>query len=290
MLEKIEWGTPMPWTRRRLLIWGKTYPEFSAKYYETVCTGAVDAETGKLVRIYPITLRYMKEPIKAYDWVEAEIVRNPSDPRPESFKINQDTIKVVGHLDTKNGWGARSELILKAGNVFSSVEALRAAQSREGTSLGLVRPKEIREVLCTRRPDSDRREWEEHRARALAQKDLFVDAESETKDLAYMPIQYRARFGCDDPQCSGEHNLSILDWGVYVLSRRQYARGGAAKAERDVIAKVRAAMDPARVNPYFFLGNTKAHPQSFMIVGLFHPPKQHGSAKPESNKLKLPGF
>lgn len=80
----------MPWIRKKLLIWGKTYPEFSEKYYETVCTGALDVETGNLIRLYPITLRYMKEPFKAYDFVEAEIERNSSDPRPESYKINQE--------------------------------------------------------------------------------------------------------------------------------------------------------------------------------------------------------
>jgi hypothetical protein len=26
------------WTKKRLLIWGTTYPEFSKTYYETVCT------------------------------------------------------------------------------------------------------------------------------------------------------------------------------------------------------------------------------------------------------------
>ena len=29
------------WKRTRLLIWGKTYPEFSKKYYETVITPKV---------------------------------------------------------------------------------------------------------------------------------------------------------------------------------------------------------------------------------------------------------
>jgi hypothetical protein len=103
----------MSWAQKRLLIWGKTYPEFSAKYYETVCTGAVDGDTGKLVRIYPITLRYAKNPFEMYSWVEAKIERNTSDPRPESFKIEQDSIKVVGRIDTKDGWVERSKWILR---------------------------------------------------------------------------------------------------------------------------------------------------------------------------------
>src|SRR5580704_7499912 len=98
----------MTWTRKKLLIWGTTYPEFSKAYYETVCTGALDAATGKLIRIYPITLRYQNEPFRLYDWIEADVIQNARDFRLESHKINQASIQVVGHIDTKNEWAERS--------------------------------------------------------------------------------------------------------------------------------------------------------------------------------------
>ncbi len=262
------------WTTKKFLIWGKTYPEFSKTYYETVCTGAVDAETGRLVRIYPVTLRYMKEPFKAYDWIEVEAERNTSDFRPESFRIRQDTLKVVGHIDTKKkgDWPERRRWILGPKNVFASVEALQAAEAADHTSLGLIRPKEIRRVYMRKKPDAERGEWDRQRAAALQQKELFVDAETETQDLQYMPVQYRACFRCDDPNCKTEHDLSILDWGVYVLSRREYAARGPAMAEQKVIEKIEELLDPSKRDPFLFLGNTKGHSQSFMIVGLFHPP------------------
>jgi hypothetical protein len=262
------------WTTKKFLIWGKTYPEFSKTYYETVCTGAVDAETGRLVRIYPVTLRYMKEPFKAYDWIEVEAERNTSDFRPESFRIRQDTLKVVGHIDTKKkgDWPERRRWILGPKNVFASVEALQAAEAADHTSLGLIRPKEIRRVYMRKKPNAERGEWDRQRAAALQQKELFVDAETETQDLQYMPVQYRACFRCDDPNCKTEHDLSILDWGVYVLSRREYAARGPAMAEQKVIEKIEELLDPSKRDPFLFLGNTKGHSQSFMIVGLFHPP------------------
>jgi hypothetical protein len=262
------------WTKKKFLIWGKTYPEFSKTYYETVCTGAVDAETGRLVRIYPVTLRYMKEPFKAYDWIEVEAERNTADFRPESFRIRQDSLKVVGHIDTKKkgDWPERRRWILGPKSVFSSVEALQAAEAADHTSLGLIRPKEIRRVYMRKKPDAERDEWDRQRAAALQQKELFVDAETETQDLQYMPVQYRACFRCDDPDCKTEHDLSILDWGVYVLSRREYAARGPAMAEQKVIEKIEELLDPSKREPFLFLGNTKGHSQSFMIVGLFHPP------------------
>lgn len=72
------------WTRKRLLVWGKTYPEFSKTYYETVCTGAIDAETKRLVRIYPITLRHNKDQFAKYQWIEADAERNPGTSAPRA--------------------------------------------------------------------------------------------------------------------------------------------------------------------------------------------------------------
>ncbi len=280
------------WEKKRFLIWGKTYPEFSKTYYETVCTGAVDEATGRLVRIYPLTLRHMKEPFRTYDWIEVEAERNEADFRPESYRIRQDSLKVVGHIDTtKADWPERKKWILDSSNIFTSVEALQAAEARDHTSLGLIKPKTITRIYMRLKPESDRVEWNHQRAMALQQKDLFVDVESETRDLQFMPVQYRACFRCDDPACNTEHDLSILDWGVYVLSRKEYAARGAAMAEQKVIEKIADLLDSTKREPYLFLGNTKAHCQSFMIVGLFHPPVEPPAiAKPVSASLKLPGF
>lgn len=259
-----------PWRTTKLLVWGTTYPEFSKTYYETVCTGAVDESTGRLVRIYPITLRYQQEPFRHYNWINAKIQRNPKDRRPESFRIQQEDIKILDRLDPKDGWAKRSEWILRPGNVFKSVEALWAAQAADRTSLGLVKPKRVKRVYVKRLPDSERDEWEKQRANALSQRDLFVDADAEIKDLVFMPVRYRLEFECNDPACNG-HDMSVLDWGMYVLSRKQYAKKNRQQAEADVIAMIHEVTDPEKKDVYLFLGNTLAHPQSFMIVGFYYP-------------------
>ncbi len=110
---------------------------------------------------------------------------------------------------------------------------------------------------------------------------LFVDAETKTQDLQFVPVQYRAVFICNDPACSTAHDLSILDWGTYVLHRRQYAQRGGPQAERDVIDKLTEDMDLRRRNAHFFLGNTMAHPASFMVVGLYFPPCPAPDAPPK---------
>jgi hypothetical protein len=280
------------WIKKRLLVWGTTYPEFSKTYYETVCTGALDGDTGKLVRIYPVRLRYMNEPFKSYQWIDGDVERNTSDFRPEPFKIRQDTIQGGECLGTDDGWAERRRLLLRDGNVFRSVEALQAAEARDHTSLGLVKPKEIRRIYAKKKTDAERKEWDEQRELALMQRDLFVDPEAKTKDLKFMPVQYRICFTCDDPACTTEHDFSVLDWGLYVLSRKEFARGGASLAEKQVIAKIREITDPEKKDCYFFLGNTKGHCDKFMIVGLFYPPvpTMKASKKDATSSLKLPGF
>jgi hypothetical protein len=275
------------WTRKRLLIWGTTYPEFSKKHYETVCTGALDGDTGKLVRIYPITLRYMQEPFRHYTWIEAEVERNESDFRPESFRVKQDGIRNLEHLDTKDGWKARSEWILRPGNVFPSVEALQAAELKDHTSLGLVKPKAFKRFYARRKSPEDLKEWDEHREAALKQRDLLVDAETKTKDLVFMPVQYRVVFTCDDTACKTEHDFSILDWGIYVLSRKMYAQRGGSGAERAVIEKLEDLTNPETREPYLFLGNTKAHSHNFMAVGLYYPPREQVKAKKPGPQMSL---
>lgn len=279
------------WIKKKLLIWGKTYPEFSAKYYETVCTGAVDAETGRLVRIYPITLRYRKERFGAYDWIEAESQKNTSDFRPESFKIRQDTITVVGHLGTKpKEWVERANWVLRDGNVFGSVEALQEAEKRDHTSLGLVQPREIIKIYKRRKSAREREEWDEQRARALQNRDLFVDVDSATKDLAFCPVEYRAKFKCEDAACRAGHDFGIFDWGLYVLDYSQYVSRGPVTAESKVVQRIQQLMDPSKREPYFFLGNTKAHSNRFMIVGLFHPPRRGAIRSASPAEPLLPGL
>lgn len=279
------------WSRKRLLIWGTTYPEFSKSYYETVCTGAIEGETGGLVRLYPIALRHMQEPFRLYQWIDAEIERNESDFRPESYRIRQDTIIPREHVGTRgDGWRERSRWVLRKHNVFPSVEALQDVEIQDHTSLGLVKPKRVSRIYVKRKSQAEREEWETQRDLALRQRDLFVDAEAKTKDLKFMPVQYRMCFSCDDPACNGEHDLAVLDWGTYVLSRKEYARGGPSFAEQQVISRLRRITDPATTDAYVFLGNTKAHSNKFSVAGFFYPPTDIQARPKPQGTLELPGI
>lgn len=114
---------------QRLLIWGKTYPELSSRHAETVCTGAVD-ELGRPVRLYPVPLRYLQgeQQYKLYDIVEVLASRNPRDPRPESYKIVPDSLRVLAHVPPdSHEWAGRDALSV---STSSRSDQAPAASSR----------------------------------------------------------------------------------------------------------------------------------------------------------------
>lgn len=147
----------------KILIWGKTYPELSTKYIETVCTAGV-LESGKPVRLYPITYRYLSgERFELYQWITAGLLKNPKDTRPESYKIDCDSITVAEKLPTtKDEWGKRAEFVFKdEGWQFQTVDDLLSAQKKDRTSLGIVSPREIIKIEATDRSEQDQRSFEE---------------------------------------------------------------------------------------------------------------------------------
>lgn len=265
------------WKRRRILIWGKTRPEASKKHKETVCTGGVFEDTKRFVRLYPIPLRYMDDDskFKKYQWITAEVRKSSSDLRPESFKIRCDGLEIGEMIETKNGnWDARADWILTPSNCVPSVEALQEAQQRDGTSLGIIKPAEIRRIHRARLSEADREEYIERIKEAQAQPELSFDPDkgSPTLPLSAPDFRFKVEFRCDDSACSG-HDFSVLDWEVDALYARFKNQGQerAAKLVEESLEKICSATNDTR----FFLGNMASHPQTFTIVGTWRPKDSH---------------
>lgn len=122
----------------RVLIWGKTYPELSSKHTETVCTGAVD-ERGRPIRLYPVPLRYLQgaQQYSIGDVVEVRARRNPKDNRPESYRIDPDSLAIVRRVPTdQQEWAGRREWVFRETSWhFESLGQLDAARLRDATSM-----------------------------------------------------------------------------------------------------------------------------------------------------------
>lgn len=276
------------WERRKILIWGKTRPEVSQKYREIVCTGGVFEDTRRMVRIYPIPLRFMRDRFKKYQWIEAEIARNPQDSRPESYRIRSNSI-ILG--DTIKDWGQRADWIMRPDNMFQSVESLLGAERSHGASLGIVRPAHVMGISHHEYPTDDKEDFVARYDRATAQYGLPGEelGGRDLKPLDVPEYRFTVKFRCDDAECTAPHTMSVLDWEIDALYFGEKKRlGGKEHAVESVKAKLRTVLGQ-EYDTSLFLGNMAAHRHTFSIVGLWYPKKkaQRQPQPQDSKQLSL---
>lgn len=248
----------------RLLIWGKTYPELSAKYKETVCTGAC-SDDGRPVRLYPVPLRYLPDfsKYKLYDWIEVPLAPSPGDNRPESRRVDGD-LDVVDHIDTDPGWMKRRKIIFSDPSWhYECLNDLKKAEGRDRSSLGFVKVGRVEKVWIKQRPEKERREHEKKLKGMQSQLDLFNEIR---KDLEFQPFRIHVKWRCErlsGSRACPSHTAGIYDWGLGELGRKM----GAEKAKQ----KVEDLTDLDKHELAFFMGNFKMHPKQFGIVGIWYP-------------------
>jgi len=255
---------------KRILIWGKTYPELSQTYGETVCTAGC-LESGRPVRIYPVPFRLLGdyEQYRLYQWIRAPIKKSDDDPRPESYRIDVDAIELGRVVTTDPGWMARRQIIEKVDTWhFDSVRTLKNAQQQSGQSLGVVPVAKVNRVYIEERGSDKETEYMQKLQAIQAQTDLF--REETPPHLQFQKHRVRVEWMCGLPgaphsDCTG-HDMTILDWGLGELARRE----GPEKARQ----KMESISDTQRHDLKFFLGNMLAYPSSFTIVGLWYPKRQ----------------
>ena len=128
----------------KVLITVKAYPTLAEKYDELVCTAGFK-EDGKWIRIYPIPFRKMDydKRYKKYQWIELDLVKNPSDPRPESYRPKDyNQIKLGERIGTDSGyWNSRRDIVLK--RVYTDLKQLisEAKDDNKMTSLAVFKKK-----------------------------------------------------------------------------------------------------------------------------------------------------
>jgi hypothetical protein len=268
--------------RERILIWAKTYPELSKRYLETVCTAGL-LESGRPLRLYPIPYRYLsdgKEQFKLYQWIVADVRKNQDDPRPESYKIDCDSIQPGEVIpSTQDEWGKRAEVMFKDPNwQFESVNDLLKAQKQKGTSIGVVTPREVTKVEVVERSQEEAKSFEEKFndlkktvEAKRAQIEMFERAiPPEMKRLEFLKWRVQVSWLCKAPTCTG-HRMQVLDWGLCELQRRE---GNEAAVNR-----MNGLCKHDSYDLKFFLGNLFLHPSRFTIVGMWYPKRRHDMLK-----------
>jgi hypothetical protein len=154
-----------------------------------------------------------------------------------------------------------------------SMEQLWEMQSSDNTSLGIVKPQEIKGFIC--KPDTA--EWKDKWKADIAQGRLFGP---ERKPLDKIPWKFQYRFTCNDLRCNG-HMMMIEDWEVGALYLNELRRlGDPDRAVESVRYKFFDVLCSPTRDTHFFVGTVRKHPKSWVILGVFCPPKEPRRRRP----------
>lgn len=245
----------------------KAYPEPSASYGNTVCVAGVTIPEGRWVRLYPIPFTKLprSQRFKKYQPIEVTAFKSSKDSRPESYRVEEGSIKVAEDaVDTKHGWSERKRLLANA--PFVSLCDLQRAQKAEGASLGMIRVRQITGFGIVQ-ADEGKREKAQRGHNYYADADLFNAA---TLRIESLDFKFQYRFLCADDSCKG-HRCSIIDWEAYELYRKMRNKDEST-AQEMVEKKYVGELCGANKETYFFMGNMQKHPGSFLVLGVFYPP------------------
>lgn len=265
--------------KERILITVKTYPTLSRKYGETVCTAGV-REDGSWVRIYPVPFRRLDldEQYKKFDWIECQLVRNQTDPRPETFRpVDESELRPVAHIDTAHNWRERRRIMLKTARVYTRLSELIDGAKANQISLAVFKPTRIIGFVW----EEETRDWDPEKLREMREKskqlDMFADnAWRETfQIIPKLPYSFSYKFEDAEGRVS---ELQVLDWEVGALFWKCIRSGG--DNEQQALLKVRQKYLESFSDKdlHFFLGTTQQFhfvgPNPWVIIGVFPIPRE----------------
>ncbi len=253
---------------KRALIVVRTYPSPARSGVEVSCTAAI-TDKGEWLRLFPVPWRLLTEDqrFRKYQWVEVTVTK-ASDPRPESYKLKPDGIRILSEpLSSAREWRARKDVIFPLRS--HCLCCLIKQRNLQGyPTLGIFRPKSIDRLTIT--PEDPN--WTDSQAAILRQGHLFVD--NPKKELEKIPFSFRYEFRCEDEECTG-HKLICTDWEMgqsYRSWKAQYGEQWEEKFRERYEAEMIEKNDT-----HFYVGTIHGHPHVWIIVGLFYPPREPGT-------------
>lgn len=264
---------------RRIFITVKTYPTLSKKYDELVCTAGI-LDDGSWARVYPLPFRKLdyENRYQKYQWMELPLVKNDSDPRPESYRVlDIDQITMIGEpIGTKQAWLERKSIIFDTNPVYEDLAELITKANNNELSIAIFKPSKIIDFII--KPVE--RSWDKQSLEILeakaSQLSLFQTEEELKKEFMVvdkLPYKFSYRFEDAAGQTS---TLMIEDWEIGMLywNCLKQAEGDEDKALQLVKKKYLDAF--ADKDIYLFLGTTRQFhgwaKNPFVIIGVFYPP------------------
>ncbi len=252
------------WIKKRVLIVVRTYPSPAKSTIEASCTAAI-SDDGEWVRMFPVPARLMQHDKRfaKWQWIDVNLLKASSDSRPESYKINPDSIVIGETVGTQDGWRARRDLIASLKRL-SMCRIQKERDEQNHPTLGIFRPFEIKRLIIEPAAPN----WTDAQLATLSQDTLFEKAPAQT--LEKIPFDFRYEFRCGDVDCRG-HTMICTDWEMgqaYRAWRKEYGDQWEAKFRQRFETEMIQKNDT-----HFFVGTVHQHPGSWIIIGLFYPPK-----------------
>ncbi len=156
------------------------------------------------IKIPHLSYRIM---FRKYDIIRVNVAKYTSDPRPESFRPDSDSIVRISHLGTGNHWEKRKEYLLPTADQ-SMCEILRLQKSSR-KSIGMFKPKEVKDLIITREQDESPK----------GERYVQLSFERRTNPVEQIPYSFTYYYKCEDKRCKG-HKMKIFDWEIARLYRK----------------------------------------------------------------------
>lgn len=253
-----------------VLVTVKAYPALSRRYGEVVCVAGVrtDAGSPEWVRLFPVPFRDLPfdQRFQKYQFVQLKADPHSGDTRPETLRPDVDSLRVGRFVETAGDWEERRQWVEPL--IVESMCWLRERQREDGTSLGAFRPWRVEAFEA----EADADDWSDRQLEIAQQPSLFFPVRD---SLEKIPYRFRYRWRCGTV-CNG-HAQSIVDWELASAFRRWRD----LYDESTLLEKLREKWLDEICGPdkdtVFFVGNQHQHPESFLVLGTFWPPKERAA-------------
>ncbi len=253
--------------KRRVRILVKAFPQSSTKHEETVCCAGVADDGAGFLRLYPIRYRRLpkEDQFDRYDLVELTTTKAKNDSRPESYRVDEGSIRIV----QRGGISDEARVKLWLPFIAPSIGALLDENASEGRSLGIIKP-DPASLRFTIRPAKDSSPNDQEVANLVYSQQSSL-LEGPLKPIEKPKYGFYYQFTCSDTSrctCANRpHNHQIHDWEVQATFARYTRR---YHSEAEVLSKMEQAYqdDMPKHNLHFILGTMAAHPRTFIVIGL----------------------
>jgi hypothetical protein len=227
----------------------KAAPQVGERHGETVCCAGIDVY-GNWLRLYPVSFRHLDDRQKFGRWdrIKFKWRRPTDDPRPESRRVDQHTIDIVGQLKR-----ADREKFL-ASSIVTSLQQ----QRQQGRSLALLKPI-IKDFVAEKKTEAKIGEEIRRFDQIRSQGDLFAK-----QAIPYKPCPYifKYQYLTDD----GERLGSCQDWEIeatYFKWSKEYGEHEAL----DLMKQTFGETYP-RKGMLLAMGTHSLYPETWLINGV----------------------